>query len=120
MNERIVEQLRNISRDEDWIQRVIKANSSDELELLLKEKDITLEELRKIPVNYNQRTVSEEITESQLQTITGGGLFGNCSSKYEWLLCSFSCCSHNKTESTGPFGSNPKSYCDLGYWDYRQ
>ncbi|WHH58787.1 Nif11-like leader peptide family natural product precursor [Petroclostridium sp. X23] len=71
----------------------------------------------------DMRKEKKELTDDELDNISGGGLFGitKCPERYDWLLCKLSYCPNVKKKTMyhpvyrTPIGSY--EYCCKGFWD---
>jgi|GEM_PF-5614257 len=63
-------------------------------------------------LEYSQsiRKENAELGDSELAGVSGGGLFGECPKKQDFLLCIFSLCPHLRGSRSTP------GHCALGYW----
>jgi predicted ribosomally synthesized peptide with nif11-like leader len=112
-NEKLLKQLEEAKKDSEWVEKVRKATTREELIQVYKEKGIDLQE----EINaYEMNRKSEVLNDEELTNIAGGGLFGDCPQRYDWLLCQISRCCHYKEDLGKPTWDKYIQYCDLGYF----
>ena len=74
VKDEMLKRLRSISQDENWIQEVLNAESTEKANRLLLEKKVKVSELQKDLPADKQKTKTAELSMDELENVTGGAI----------------------------------------------
>jgi len=113
---KLIERLRSICQDEEWIQQVLSVPCAEEAIQLLQQKQVTVGELQKDLIKIRQVRSNSALSDEELTAVMGGNFSGDCAKSYNWFLCDFSFCPNSVTGWAINDYSTKKNFCKLGYW----